>query len=250
MYMRKILISFLLAPVCAPLFVEAQSWNVPKYQLGLGVGGFVYMGDLSPSSLGSYKTTQPGFALSAARLFSPSFSLRANLAIGSLRGDEAKYDQPEYRAHRAFAFKSSLVELSVLPEWNILRKNYESKGFAPYVFAGAGISFLSIKPDASRLDLAYFGDGTSILTGLQADEQQRLPRAKFVLPVGIGMRYYINDTWGVQAETSYRFMNTDYLDGFSQSVNPGKGDAYHSHFISLIYRIGKKDQLDCPPLRY
>jgi hypothetical protein len=248
--MRKILIGMLAGQLLAVVSVYAQNVNVPRYQLGIGLGGFVYMGDLTPNSAGSYSTMRPALNLYGARLFSRSFSLRANLALGALRADEAVYDVPEYRAHRAFAFKTPLAELSLLPEWNILGKNYESKGLAPYVFAGAGVSFLSVKRDWSRFDAAYFRDGSPVVAGLEADMQQKTPKAKLVIPLGLGLRYYFSDKWGIQAESSYRITGTDYLDGFSQSVNPNKDDAYHAHFLSVIYRIGKKDMLDCPPVRY
>ena len=95
--------------------VNAQT-NVPKYQFGLNVGAIVYQGDLSPSPAGSFKTMKPAINLFASRILSPTLSLRANLTIGGLKGDEAKYNNPEYRQQRAFNFHSSLVEVSALGE--------------------------------------------------------------------------------------------------------------------------------------
>jgi hypothetical protein len=68
--------------------------------------------------------------------------------------------------------------------------------------------------------------------------------------VGIGLRYGISSRLAVSVESSYRLMFTDYLDGFSQAANPEKNDHYHSTTIGLIYRIGKKNMLGCPVLRY
>ena len=67
-----------------------------------------------------------------------------------------------------------------------------------------------------------------------------------VFPVGFGLRYGVSNRLAVNAETSYRFTRTDYLDGFSKAVNPLKGDTYSSISIGAIYRIGKKNMLDCP----
>jgi len=68
--------------------------------------------------------------------------------------------------------------------------------------------------------------------------------------VGVGVRYYLSDKIGISAETTYRVMSNDYLDGFSQAANPAKGDHYYSHTIGAVYRLGKKNTLDCPVVRY
>jgi len=111
--------------------------NNPKFQFGVGAGTFIYQGDLTPSSPGSYKTVRPVINLFTAKLFSASFSLRANLAFGGLKGDDAKYSYPEYWQQRNFNFRTPVAEISGISEWNVLGRNYISKGFAPYLFAGA-----------------------------------------------------------------------------------------------------------------
>jgi hypothetical protein len=224
--------------------------NVPKYQFGISAGAFIYQGDLTPSSIGSYKTLKPVVNLFASRLFSPSFALRANLAFGGLRGDDAKYEDPEYRQQRNFNFHTPVIELSGLAEWNILGKNYTTRGLAPYVFAGVGYGFLRIRRDWSNLNAAYFGAESDFMTNLSEDAERSLPKGLLVFPVGIGARYYLSDKIGISAETSYRFTSTDYLDGFSRAANPSKNDYYHSHTIGVVYRLGKKNMLDCPVVRY
>ncbi|HKZ67539.1 MAG TPA: DUF6089 family protein [Chitinophagaceae bacterium] len=228
---------------------KAQA-NVAKFQFGISAGTFIYQGDLTPSSIGSYKTLRPAINIFAAKLFSSSFSLRANLAFGKLKGDDAKYDNPEYRQQRNFNFRSPVAEISGIAEWNILGRNYVSRGFSPYLFAGMGYSFLKIKRDWSNLNTEYFGTESELITGLSTDAQHSLPKGLLVFPVGIGARYYLSDKIGISAETSYRFASTDYLDGFSKAANPAKSDHYYTHTIGLVYRLGKKNMLDCPVIRY
>lgn len=224
--------------------------NAPKYQFGIGAGAFIYEGDLTPSAVGSYKTLKPTINFFVAKLFSPSFALRANIAFGKLKGDDAKYDHPDYRQQRNFNFTSPVFEISGIAEWNILARNYTSHGFAPYLFAGVGYSFLKIRRDYSNLNVEYFGSESELVTGLTTDAQRSLPKGLLVLPVGAGVRYYLSDRVGISAETSYRIMSNDYLDGFSQSANPAKGDHYYSHTIGIVYRIGKKNTLACPAMKY
>jgi hypothetical protein len=45
-------------------------------------------------------------------------------------------------------------------------------------------------------------------------------------------------------------MSTDYLDGFSQAANPTENDHYGIYSIGAVYRIGKKNTLACPVVRY
>jgi hypothetical protein len=224
--------------------------NNPKFQFGVGAGTFIYQGDLTPSSLGSYRTLKPVIILFASNFFSPSLSLRANLAFGGLKGDDAKYSHPEYRRQRNFNFHSPVTEISGIAEWNVLGRNYGSKGFAPYLFAGVGYSFLRIKRDWSNLNTEYFSTESILMTRLSEDAQHSLPKGLLVLPVGVGARYYLSDKIGISAETSYRLASTDYLDGFSRSANPSKNDHYYSHTIGVVYRLGKKNMLDCPVIRY
>jgi hypothetical protein len=228
---------------------EAQT-NIPKFQFGISAGTFIYQGDLTPSALGSYKTLRPAINLFASKLFSPSFALRGNLAFGGLRGNDAVYNHPEYRQQRNFNFTSPVLEISGIAEWNILGRNYVSRGFAPYLFAGAGFSLLKIRKDYSNLNAEYFGAESELMVGLATDAQRTLPKALLILPVGIGTRYYLSDRIGISAETSYRIMSNDYLDGFSQAANPAKGDHYYSHTIGVVYRLGKKNMLACPVIKY
>lgn len=242
---------FILVPfyVCTPA-IYSQTNNNPKFQFGVGAGTFIYQGDLTPSALGSYRTMKPVISLFASKFLTPSFSARANLAFGGLRGDDAKYSNPAYRQQRNFNFRSPVAELSAIGEWNVLGRNYISRGLAPYVFAGVGYSFLRIRRDWSNLNTEYFSAESELMTGLTEDAQRSLPKGLLVMPVGIGARYYLSDKIGISAETSYRFTSTDYLDGFSRSANPSKRDYYYSHTIGVVYRIGKKNTLDCPVIRY
>lgn len=243
---RKFIIALLM--ITGPMALVAQV-NVPKFEIGAGLGGYVYQGDLTPSRLGSFRTTRIGLNLYFSKLLSPSFSTRTNLAIAGLKADEGKYDDPEYRRERAFKFRSPVFELSQLLVWNPLRKNYDDRGFSPYLFGGAGISFIKVKRDWSNYNPEYFSL-TDVSARLAQDSMHSTPRVTPVIPLGIGFRYGISPRLAVSVESSYRLMFTDYLDGFSQAANPEKNDHYHSTTIGLIYRIGKKNMLACPVLKY
>ena len=231
----------------APLLAASQS-HFSKLEWGINAGAFVYQGDLTPSQVGSYKTLKPALNFFVNRIVSTVFSLRTNVAIGGLKGDDGKYLVPEYRQQRNFNFKSNAFEISELLVADVLKNNLSrrSSGLSPYLFAGLGFSLLNIKRDWSRFNAEYFSSETSTLSGLRIDQQHPPPNLIPVLPMGIGIRYPISSRISINAETTYRFTFTDYLDGFSKAANDRRKDSYMSHTVGLIYRFTNNSQLKCP----
>lgn len=220
-------------------------------EIGVGFGAYIYQGDLTPNRIGSFKTMKPGLHLFANKIMSSSLSYRLNLAIAKLKGDESKYSNPEYRQQRNFKFKSPLFELSGLVVWDIRGNNfYRDKGrISPYFFTGAGLSFLNIKPDWSNFNAEFFSTESDVITGLQTDSQKKLSTIHPFIPVGLGFRYEISNRLALNTEVTYRFIFSDYLDGFSYAANPDKDDHYHSITIGVIYKLGNKNRLNCPPVK-
>jgi hypothetical protein len=231
--------------ICMALLGQPVS---SKFELGINAGVFVYQGDLTPSRLGSYKTLKPELNIFMNRIFSPLFSLRSNLVIGKLKGDDAKYPTPEYRQQRNFNFISPVVEISELLVADLLKNNLIrlSSNLSPYIFAGLGFSLLNIHRDWSQFNAEYFNSESTTLSGLAADQQQALPKLILALPVGAGIRYPISSRISLNAETSYRITFTDYLDGFSKAANEKRRDSYQTHNVGLIYQFKKNSYLKCP----
>ncbi|MEO5946975.1 MAG: DUF6089 family protein [Chitinophagaceae bacterium] len=246
---RKIVVFFIVFVLANENYVNAQPM-VPRFEIGAGVGSTIYQGDLTPNPLGSYKTMKAGFQVHGSLILSPSFIARTNLTIGGLRGDDAAYDKPEFRRQRNFNFKSPVIELSELVVWNPFKTNYTNEGFSPYLMAGVGISFLSIKSDASNFNPDYFAEGPTILLNIAEDQEHGTPNVVPVVPLGAGVRYGFSPSFAVYAESAYRLMFTDYLDGFSKSTNPDQNDHYQTISLGIIYRPGSKGKLGCPGVSY
>jgi hypothetical protein len=173
------------------------------------------------------------------------------MSFARLTGDESRYSKPEYRQQRNFSFTTPVAEFSGQLVWNILGRNYEDRGIMPYLFSGAGISLLSIKKDYSRMDPTIFGESSDIYAGLAIDNARGTPRALLSVPVGIGAEYPLSDRFSVNIETSYRFIFSDYLDGFSQSANTEFQDHYHSTSAGIIYKFGTRDKgVGCPVVKF
>jgi hypothetical protein len=235
-------------------FLSALKSNAQFYKdmsVGLNGGIYVYQGDLTPERFGSFKTMQPGFSLFAKKPINHFLAARLHISIARLKGDDSRYSEPEYRKYRNFYFTSSVKEFSGQLVWNVLGKNYDDKGIQPYIFSGAGVSLIRTQKDYSRMDPTVYGDGSGMIALLAADNAHGTPRAVFSVPVGVGAEYPISNRFSINIETSYRFIFTDYLDGFSQSANPKFKDHYHSTSAGLIYKFGNRDKgIGCPVMKY
>ncbi|MBS1747553.1 MAG: hypothetical protein JST21_15410 [Bacteroidetes bacterium] len=220
-----------------------------KNEIGISGGLMVYEGDLTPT-LGSYKTPRPAFSIYYNRLLNNYFSLRGTLAIGGVQSDESMYPTKAYRLKRNFDFKSSVKEISAMAVFNIFGDNASISAikFSPYIFTGVGVSFLNIKRNWSNLNTSEYHSGSSVLQGLAIDTAHILPTSVPFIPLGIGIKYPISNNFSISAEGAYRFLFTDYLDGFSYAANPGKKDGYYTFSIGVIYNFGK-NKLKCPTIK-
>ena len=244
---KKITVALLLFII--PAMAAAQFYK--DMSVGLNAGVYIYQGDLTPERLGSFKTLSPGVSLFAKKPINSFLSARLHLSFATLMGDESKYAKPDWRQQRNFKFTTPLKEFSAQLVWNILGRNYDDHGIMPYVFSGAGISFLNIKKDYSRMNAAYFGESSDIANGLALDNTAGVPRRLLSIPIGVGAEYPLSERFSVNIETSYRFIFSDYLDGFSQSADPKKQDHYHSTSAGLVYKFGKTNNgVGCPVMKY
>ena len=220
-------------------------------EYGVNLGFMVYQGDLSNVRIGSLRTQKLFVDLHAAKLLGDFFSASLHFSMGKLKGDDTKFDTPEYKKHRAFNFRTPIYELTARILWDPFGKNYRFKGFSPYLFVGAGVTFLHIKRDWSQLDRDYFALTSPVLAELAEDSAQKLPNLIPVFPIGGGLKYIISPKLTLNAELGYRFNTTsDYLDGFSKSGNPKRKDSYASYSVGFIFRPGKKDPFSCPVPKY
>ena len=235
-----IAIAILLLNFTVPVMAQ---WKLNQFEWGLSGGMAVYQGDLTPSVAGSYRTAKPAFSLMAIRPLNTRLGIRAIASFARLQGNDALYDQPEYRQHRNFNFSATAMELSGQLVWTAL----PSKKFTPYAFTGLGIAFTRIRRDASGFNAEYFANEPAVQEGLAEDMNRRSPRLLPVLPIGIGFRYEFTDKISLFTESSYRLTDSDYLDGFSRAANSKRKDHYQTHMLGIIFRPGKRSGLDCPP---
>lgn len=211
-----------------------------KYEIGVNVGTLVYQGDLSKSDKGDYKSLKPGLRVWLNKTVDPYFALRANLTVGRIGADESQYSSPSWKQARGFKFSSSIIELSSTMVFNPMGENSSDHfhRLSPYVFAGAGLTLLNIKRDWSNLNKTVFDEKSGAQLGLGIDTVHSLPKVIPVLPIGVGLSFAISSQVSLNAEATYRFTATDYLDGFKYAANPKRKDSYYGLCIGISYRLG------------
>lgn len=225
---------------------DAQSES-DRYELGAQAGVFAYQGDLSPSPLGSYKTLRPALGIFAARRMTDRIAARVGLNVGRLAGNEGRYKTPAFREQRNLRFSTPMTEFAGHLVWSPYGNSKRAGAWVPYAAVGGGLAWLRIRPDASGVTGPFAAtEISSIAAQLAADAGHRKPRMIPSLQLGAGIRYQWRAAWAIQAESLYRYLPTDYLDGFSQAVNPKTRDQYMTHSVGVVYCSGRGGRMDCP----
>jgi hypothetical protein len=230
--------------VLLSLLAKAQKkWS--KYEVGVNAGTFIYQGDLTPATYGSFKTPGLVLGINGSKQLTPTILLRLDLNVGRLNGNDAKYAVPAWRQQRAFAFHDKVTEITGSLVYHPLGIDTR---LSPYLFGGAGFSNLNVRRDYSRFNAAFFAT-EGLDKKLAVDIAHALPKSIPIIPVGLGVRYGLTNKIAITTEASYRIMSTDYLDGFSVAANPDLKDHYYKYSVGLIYSFHKTALYDCPVVK-
>ncbi len=186
-------------------------------EAGLILGASVYQGDLSPSNIWSnINETHVSVGGFYRHNFGDFVAVKLGLTYGSISGSDAN-STADWRLERNLSFRSSVTELAITGEFNIL--GYQpynlSRIFSPYIFGG--IAAFHFNPRAKY-------DGNWVALQPLGTEGQGLPQypekvfykqIQFSIPMGIGAKFALNDAWNIGVEMGSRMTFTDYLDDVS-----------------------------------
>lgn len=197
-----------------------QNVNAQKVELGVGLGGFNYNGDIAPSF--QFRNIRPGGSLFFRYNFNSAFTMRAEVA-GGLVGAKDSNSKDPYQLQRNLSFRTRIFEASAAAEYNFL--DFKERRFAvnwtPYVFGGIGL--MKFTPDVVT---------SSYKTNA------------LVIPYGVGIKYQLKRPWGIGLEYGTRKAFTDYIDNLGGEPtstnkaiqgNPALSDKYYYIRFSLTY---------------
>lgn len=213
--MKKIGLAFLLLFVKAIGFAQYESY-VQVGEIGAGIGGAHYFGDLNTSS----DITRPKIAVSGFLLkqITPYIGLKGQLTYAQL-GYSDVYSKNTVQQRRNLSFNTDIWEASLTGYFNFFRflPGVEGHHYTPYVTIGLGAflfdPYAYLNGEKYKLrDIGTEGQGSKV-----PGYASRKPYQSFaaIVPIGVGFKYAISRSINVYAEAAYRFTSTDYLDDVS-----------------------------------
>ena len=186
--MRKLLLMLMVLLPAARM--SAQDDPQYRMEIGAGVGTVSYEGDFNGNVL---KNMQPMFSALWRYNFDPYKDLRLSATYGKLKGSSKDVDTyyPDY-ATEEYSFNRNLLDVSLVFEYNFwpygTGRDYRgAKRLTPYRYGGIGA------PSASG------GGSKSVFTAN--------------VPIGLGVKYKLNERMNLGLDWGIHFSLSDELDG-------------------------------------
>ncbi|HSB93562.1 MAG TPA: DUF6089 family protein [Flavitalea sp.] len=217
--MKKIVLSLMII-ASAGLLNRAQAQYesvVMEGELGLSLGGAHYFGDINTRA----KLNRPKIAVGAffRKQFSNYIALRVSAHYAQVGYSDVYNKSNDFQRRRNLSFNSNIFELALQGDFNFYKfiPADPDHRFTPYVTLGVGV--FTYDP------YAYLDDQKVFLRPLGTEGQgnslypDRKPYSTMALcvPLGVGVKYAVNERMNVGVEIAHRFTNTDYLDDVSTS---------------------------------
>ncbi|WP_439880498.1 DUF6089 family protein [Pontibacter sp. MBLB2868] len=221
--------------------VFAQSSHVSTSEIGVGIGGANYKGELSPSY--RFLNNQPALTVFFRKDISQPITLRAGLLFSHRIIDDNTFSDeafdlplPNYRQAEAAV---SLAELSLVAEYNFL--DYydlsQKTRISPYFFGGVSGVLYNVRLSTQNENLS---------TQLNKPFETNVAIA---IPFGVGVKYALSKHWNLGAEFGARKLFTDQVDNLFEVdgktlANPYDNDWLFYNGLSISYTIYT---IKCPP---
>ena len=186
--MRKLLLMLMVLLPAARM--SAQDDPQYRMEIGAGVGMLSYEGDFNGNVL---KNMQPMFSALWRYNFDPYKDLRLSATYGKLKGSSKDVDTyyPDY-ATEEDSFNRNLLDVSLVFEYNFwpygTGRDYRgAKRLTPYIYGGIGATSAS------------GGGSKSVFTAN--------------VPIGLGVKYKLNERMNLGLDWGIHFSLSDELDG-------------------------------------
>ena len=191
---------------------NAQYSDVQEGQFGFTLGAAHYFGDLNTrAAINRPKIAVGGF-------FRKQFGNYTGLRISAhylQLGYSDIYSKNDYQKRRNLSFNTNVWEIALQGDFNFFKYIPDDPDhlFTPYVTLGVGV--FSYDPYAYYQGQKYF------LRPLNTEGQTFYQNRKaygtmsICFPIGIGIKYSINQNLNFSFEIAHRFTTTDYLDDVS-----------------------------------
>ena len=215
--------------------------NARQYiTIGISANALNYFGDIVPRDnvlSTDIAYTRPGLGISSMARLGPAFALRAAFMYGRISSSDFGVADPgdeeaSYRYVRNLQFRNNIKDLSIVGMLDLFPNDATVSlrmRFTPYVFAG--VSVFHHNPQGLVPDEAIFtrehltdpfepaeaGNWVALKPLHTEGPDKTYSNFQFSIPLGVGVRFRLNNWFDVEAEASYRYLFTDYLDDVSSS---------------------------------
>jgi hypothetical protein len=219
--MKKLFYSLCIT-IGASLPAMAQVGN-DGYELqgeyGVTVGVAHYFGDLNTRA--RINRLKPAVGIFFRKQFNNYLGFRISAHYAQLGYSDA-YSKNSFQQTRNLSFNSDIIELAGHADFNFFKfvPNHPDYQFTPFISLGLGI--FSYNPYAylngEKVFLRPLGtEGQNLVNYAGADGKIRKPYGSMgiCVPLGIGIKYNVNDKFNLTFLVSHRLTNTDYLDDVS-----------------------------------
>lgn len=209
------------------------------WEVGTGVGVMGSITDLGKKGFNlTTANVTSGFYVGA--MYKNFIGARFEMAWGKVQAADSTAAKGSPAYDRNLNFRSNITEFSLLGEFHpllaIAGENVPK--LSPYVLAG--VAWFTFNPQTNLngrwINLA------PLRTEGQTFEPFKATREKYNLsqvatPVGIGVKYELNQLFTIRGEFLYRFLYTDYLDDVSKDyIDPALFNAYLSPANAALAR--------------
>jgi hypothetical protein len=242
------------------------------FTIGFSVNALNYYGDLAPNP-GPFSTdisfTRPGLGINASHRFGSRYSVSAGFMFGTLRGsdfssaDENDAANGKFRYQRNLSFRNQIKELSAVAVFDLFENpaTYLSRvKWTPYAFLGVaafhhnpqaqapavGLDGSPLSEAGEWVNLRELGTEGQYADLLPTDANYGTKPYKLIqvsIPIGLGVRFKVNEVLDFSAELGFRYLFTDYIDDVSRNyVDLGVFDSELAR--SLSYRSNELTKPD------
>ena len=206
-------------PFFVLLFFLVQAAYAQKYEIGVGIGGLNYTGDIAKDS--RFLNTRPAATFLYRNNISRSISHRITLTGGRLTSSDEDASDPVLGGQRNAGFGVTLVEVGTAFEYNFLdfRKEDSQIDWSPYFFLGVSFFYFSGSDDLNN-NYSSFQPAIPLGVGVKWNATKRL---NFEFEVGVRNTFYDlldNISEGDLNDRNFQFGNgvdkdTFYYSGFT-----------------------------------
>lgn len=211
-----------------------------SWEGGVFAGVGLYSGDITPTANPRFGDSDLSVGFFGRVPVTGKLNFRSSLIYAALKSDDANF--PE-RESRAFSFRTNLVELNLVGEFEPFGANRyysdaqgnlaQDKLISPYIYGGVGFTFLSLNPDFTKYQ------GTTLQPGIQRDRLQGNSKIAVVVPLGVGVKFDVTNDLTVGIDGGFRLTFTDYVDGISEAASTEGDDVYYMLGLLVGYRFNR-----------